>query len=425
MSPRIAVGIGIVWLGAVGCGRPALQVERLETPVAGAGAHSADPALGVDPGSGELVMGWVEGDGKVWTLYASRSADAGGTWSSPVKVAGGAESPEEVHPHGESSPRLVIAPGNRRALIWPNSVTVPGRKWPATLLRFSRSQDGGQTWSAPTTLNDDTTAAPVSHQFHGAAWVGDSGIAVAWLDERDVAAPVAAGAEGHTEHASEPDATIYYTTSEDFGRSWAPNRAGWKEACPCCRVTLARDRNGEAVAAWRKHYPGDVRDVVTTLLSDEAAQPERVHQDDWAYPGCPHTGPAIATGADGSSHVVWYNGKAGSAGVYYAKVTASGERSRPVGLVTGTRVGAAHAAVEPLGDGGALTAYDLTENGDRRISVARVLAAGSLGERLEVPGSEGGKYPQLAVLGDTTAVVAWTATLGDRSELRLARIDPR
>lgn len=241
--------LGAAWLAALGCGGPDLSVERLQAPSAGAGAQSADPALGVAPGSGELVLGWVEGDGKVWSLHTSRSTDAGDTWSPPVRVAGGAQAPHEVHPHGESSPRLVLAPGNRRALVWPNSIEVPGRKWPATMLRFSRSEDAGETWSAPVTLNDDTTGAPVSHQFHGAAWVGDSGLAVAWLDERDVAAPVAAGADGHAAHAAEPDATIYYTTSLDFGRSWSSNRVGWKQACPCCRVTLAALRAGER---WRR-----------------------------------------------------------------------------------------------------------------------------------------------------------------------------
>lgn len=425
MIRRIGVPLGALWLAAVGCSGPEPRVERLETPSAQAGSQSADPALGVAPGSGELVLGWVEGDGKIWSLYTSRSTDAGGAWSPPVRVAGGARSPDEVHPHGESSPRMVTAPGNRVALVWPNSIDVSGRKWPAAMLRFSRSADGGATWSAPRTLNDDTTATPVSHQFHGAAWVGDSGLAVAWLDERDVAAPVAAGADGHAEQASEPDATIYYATSPDFGRSWTSNRVGWRLACPCCRVALARNQDGQAVAAWRKHYPGNVRDVVTTVVGDEGTEPERVHQDDWSYPGCPHTGPAIAAQSDGSSHVVWYNGKAGSAGVYYSKVTRAGQRTGPVGLVTGSRVGATHAAVAPLEDGGALTAYDLTADGDRRIGVARVLPSGSLGERIEVPGSDEGKYPQLAVLDDTTAIVAWTAAVGDGSEVRLARLDLR
>ncbi len=251
--------------------------------------------LAIDPVSGDLVMSWIEGDGRTWALYAARSTN-GGEWSAPVRVAGGAAQPDEVHPHGESSPRLIAGPSDHLALVWPNNIKVEGRKWPAAMLRFSRSIDGGRGWSTPVTLNDDTTGVLVSHQFHGATLVGDSGLTVAWLDEREVVAPIAGGADGHAEHAAEPDAHIYLTTSSNFGRSWGPNRKGWSAACPCCRVSLARTTDGRAIAGWRKHFPGNVRDVVTATISDQPGEPERVHPDDWAYEGCPHSGPAIATG---------------------------------------------------------------------------------------------------------------------------------
>ncbi len=409
--------------GIVGCGdRAGMRTSPLEGPIAGVAHQSADPALAVLPGSGDLVLSWIEGDGKTWSLRMTRSADGGDRWSPPVEVAGGPDAAGEVHPHGESSPRLVAGPEERLALVWPSSIAVPGRKWPATLVRFARSGDGGRTWSPPITLNDDTTGALVSHQFHGAAWVGDSGLEVAWLDERDVAAPIAVGADGHADHASEPDATIYLTTSRDFGVSWTPNRIGWKAACPCCRVSLARDAAGRAVAGWRQHFPGNVRDVVTALVGEAPEQPGRVYADDWSYPGCPHSGPAIATGADGATHVVWYNGKPGDAGVYYARTTGDAGATARVGLVTGPRVATAHAAVAPLEGGGALAAYDVTADGERRIRLARIAPDGSLAGQLSIAGSDDGKYPQLAILGDTAAVVAWTATVGDGSRMRLARV---
>lgn len=404
----------------VGCSRGSgMRISGLEAPSAG-GSQSADPALAVMPESGDLVLGWVEGDGHTWSLYTARSADGGERWSSPVRVAGGAEAPDEVHPHGESSPRLVVGPRERMALVWPNNITVPGRKWPAAMLRFSRSEDGGQRWSKPITLNDDTTAAAVSHQFHGAAWMGDSGLAVAWLDERESALPIAGGSDGQAEHATEPDAAIYVTTSSNFGRTWGPNQVGWKAACPCCRVSLARNSEGRVLAAWRKHFPGNVRDVVTAVIGDTPAAPQRVHQDDWAYPGCPHTGPAIASSHDGAAHVVWYNGKPGSAGVYYSRLAQ--ERSKPIGLVTGRKLGPAHPAVVALGDAGALAAYDVTSKGDRSIGIAKMVPAGTVSRRELLDDSEGGKYPQLAALSDSVAVVAWTQPVGDGSEVRLARV---
>jgi hypothetical protein len=306
--------------------------------------------------------------------------------------------------------------------VWPNNIKVEGRKWPATMLRFARSDDGGRTWSKPITLNDDTTGTPVSHQFHGATLVGDSGLVVAWLDERAAVAPIAAAADGHAQHAAEPDAQIYLATSADFGRSWGPNLNAWIAACPCCRVSLARTANGQAVAGWRKHFPGNVRDVVTATISERPGEPERVHPDDWAYEGCPHSGPAIAAGADTSTHVVWYNGKQGAAGVYYARQVDGKSTGPAVPLVQGQTLGVAHPAVVSLPRGGALAAHDVSPDGKRMIRLAQLLPSGKVAAQQEVPGSEDGKYPQLAVLDSSTAIVAWTESEGEGSRLRLADV---
>ena len=415
---RARAWLGFVCLAVYSCGSGGIEIASLDSPSAG-GSQSADPALAIDPLSGDLVVSWIEGDGRTWALYAARSPRSG-NWSMPVRVAGGAAHPDEVHPHGESSPRLVAGPANHLALVWPNSIKVKGRKWPAAMLRFSRSDDGGRTWSRPITLNDDTTRTLVSHQFHGATLVGDSGLAVAWLDEREAVAPIAPGADGHAEHAAEPDAHIYLTTSPDFGRSWGPNRKGWNAACPCCRVSLARSTNGQAVAGWRKHFPGNVRDIVTATISEKPEEPERVHPDDWAYEGCPHSGPAIATGADTSTHVVWYNGKQGAAGVYYARRLGGTSAVTAVPLVQGQALGVAHPAVVSLSNGGALAAYDVSANGKRLIGLAQLLPSGVVGAQQQVPGSGDGKYPQLAVLDSSTAVVGWTEAKGEGSRTRLA-----
>ena len=415
--------LGFVCVVAYACGSGGIESTSLEGPSAG-GSQSADPALAIDPSTGDLVVSWIEGDGHTWALYAAR-AEKPGAWTAPVQVAGGAAHPDEVHPHGESSPRLVVGRADHLALVWPNSIKVEGRKWPAAMMRFSRSENGGRTWSTPVTLNDDTTRAPVSHQFHGAALVGDSGLAVAWLDERAAVEPIVSGADGHAEHAVEPDAHIYLTTSADFGRSWGPNRKAWDAACPCCRISLARSTDGQVVAGWRKHFPGNVRDVVTATISEQPGEPERVHPDDWAYEGCPHSGPSVATGADGSTHVVWYNGKQGAAGVYYARQVAGKKAVPAVPLIQGEALGVAHPAVVSLPGGGALAAYDVSSDGKRLVQLARLLPTGTVGAAYRIPGSEDGKYPQLAVLDSNSAVVGWTESKGQGSRMRLARIDLR
>ncbi|MGH7631320.1 MAG: exo-alpha-sialidase [Gemmatimonadales bacterium] len=361
-------------LAASGCRGERLDTEPLASaPVAGM-SQSADAALTVDPGSGDLLLSWVGGDERAWAVFFARSTDGGSSWSTSARVAGGPEAPGEVHPHGESSPRLVAGSGGRMALAWPTSVPVAGRKWPATMLRLARSADGGRTWSAPTTLNDDTTGVPVSHQFHGAAWQGDSGLVVAWLDERHVAEMPAAAREAP---GGEPDATIYAAVSPDFGGRWAPNVRLWGAACPCCRVSLARGPTGTVTAAWRQHFPGSIRDVVIAPVEAEPRAPARVHEDEWAYPGCPHTGPAVAVTAPGVVHTAWYSGKPGASGVFYRQLGSAGDSAGPlVPVLEADHVPTVHAAVVPLANGGALVAYDVGPGGGRVVRVARISPSG-------------------------------------------------
>jgi len=331
----------------------------------------------------------------------------------------------EVKPHGEASPRLVAGPGGRIAVVWPRDVVVPGRQWPASAMRVARSLDGGRTWLRPITVNDDTLAAPVGHNFQGAAWAGDSGLVAAWLDER-TGQPTAHHHDRLAtagDSTTEADATVYLARSSDFGRTWAPNQATWGGACPCCRITLARQADGRVVAAWRQHLPGNMRDVVVAEVAPQPGPPARVHPDGWVYPGCPHNGPGISIGPDGRRHVVWYTGVTGKAGLYYAAVERDGRRAAaPVVLVTGPNLPAVHGSVIGLDGGGAVAAYDATADGNRAIAVAQLRAGSGRPRTAAIPDGEEGVYPQLAAASSQAVAVAFTVRHGERQELRLARV---
>ena len=396
------------------------RAEPLASPSGDVTLASADPSLATEPGSGDLLLSWVAGDSIGWRLYFARSSDRGEHWSAPVRITPDAG---EVHPHGESSPRLAAGPAGRLAVVWVRDVPVATRRWPASAIRMARSLDGGRSWLPPVTLNDDTTAAPVGHNFQGAAWIGDSGLVAAWLDERHGAAPAvhhhdAALTAGDS--TSEADAMVYLAHSPDFGRTWEPNRPLWGGACPCCRITLSRAPGGGGVAAWRHHFPGNVRDVVTAPLTPVPGSPARVHEDGWVYPGCPHNGPGLAVGPDGARHVVWYTGRTGGAGLYYARSTGAGAGA-PVALVAGSSLPPVHGSVAAIESGGAVVALDATADGRRAIGVARVGAGERRPRVVPLPRSEGGSYPQIVAVAPGTLVVAWTAP-GARSEVRLARV---
>jgi len=399
------------------------QVEALTAPWAGLPGEAADPAIAVDE-SGALLAAWVGGEGETWHVWFARSADGGGAWSDPVRVTTAAG---QAHPHAEASPRLAAAPDGRVALVWTNQIPVEGRRFPASDLLASTSADGGRTWSVPARVNDDAGGAPEGHTFHGAVWAGGDTLVAAWLDGRGMAgqataAPAPAGMAHDHAHADSASA-VWIARSGDFGATWSANRALWASACPCCRVDLARSPDGAVVAGWRGHFPGDVRDVVVAPLPEEGAAPvapKRVHPDAWVYPACPHSGPALAADGEGRLHVAWFTGKPGAAGVYYARGGAR-EFSAPAALVTAQELPVAHPALVALDGGGAVVAWDVSADGERRLTLARIDPEGRETARVEMAQSAPADHPRLARYPDGSVVVAWTV-VGDAPQVRLARV---
>lgn len=420
------LGIGDLGLGVLctvlACSPNGVTYEEVRSP--SASQPAADPSLAIEPRSGDWLMTWVN-DGNLWF---ARTSDRGASWSAPVRVT---STKDDVHPHGESSARLVVSPRGVLAAVWTNSIDVKGRQWPASNIRFARSTDRGATWSRTITLNDDTTAAPGGHIFHGAAWAGDSSLLVAWLDERGGAAPGDSADEGghpghHPESNLEPDATIYLASSVNGGARWGPNQPLWGAACPCCRVSMARGPTGDVVAAWRRHFPGSVRDpVIAPVASGKAAPAEtRVATDGWVYPGCPHTGPGVTVDAHGTTHVAWLTGKTKGEGVFYARQPAGGSFGQPVEVLGGRMT--AHPRVAALPDGGAIVAVDPDGREFVGLLLARISADGRVVERSKVSSALGADHPDVVALPDSSVLVAWTqkekAGNEARTRIRLIRV---
>lgn len=385
-----SLAAGLALAAATGCGGGGPMVHEVASPASGA---ASDPAVATTP-EGHVLLAWIGGDGHHTALNVARSEDGGDSWSAPVAIT---PPGEPIHPHGESSPRLAVAPGGAVVAVWSTSWPVQGREWPASNVRFARSDDGGRTWSAPVTLNDDAAGAPGSHSFHGVAFAGDSTLVVAWLDER---AP-------HTTTASDSgadDASIYLAQSSDLGRTWRPNQARWGAVCPCCRVQLAGNESGDVVAAWRKHLPGQIRDIV---VADVGGEPEPVHADGWRFAGCPHSGASVVLDPDGTRHVLWYTGAAGRSGVYYMKRRPDEETAAPVALASAAELMTAHVSLA-MGRLGPIAAWDVTAENHRAISVSRLDGPRGMPSTVAIPGSDGGLYPHLATLSDGRAFVAWT-----------------
>jgi putative transposase len=201
-----------------------------------------------------------------------------------------------------------------------------------------------------------------------------------------------------------------------------------KVVTPEQRRTAITDAMATAGLPERRacRFTGFVRDVVVGRIDRRESEATRVHRDDWVYTGCPHSGPAVAVDSAGGRRTVWYTGRPGGAGVYLVRGNGdTGLDSVPVTLVQRAALQTAHPAVVALASGGTLAAWDLDAAGKRGHSVGLVRSGESRARTLAVPGTAGATYPQLAALGDSTVVVAWTEIVGDLTRVRLARIRVR
>jgi hypothetical protein len=144
-------------------------------------------------------------------LNLIRSPDKGATWSAPIKIAdllaGGAFDPESrlAVRDGALLPQIAVAPNGTLYVVWQDGRFVNG----IDSIAFSRSTDGGLTWSAPAQINAVANVQAFTPQINVLA---DGTIGVSYFDLRS-----------NTPEANLP--TEYWLTrSRDGGLTWRETR---------------------------------------------------------------------------------------------------------------------------------------------------------------------------------------------------------
>jgi hypothetical protein len=271
----------------------------------------------------------VDAQGRLWVavkettaagqyVVLQSSTDMGKSWSAPQRVQ---QAPEAVSAEGENRPKLAFGSKGEIYITY----TKPLAKPYTGDIRFVRSTDGGKSFTPPVTVHANRDL--ITHRFESMIVDRDGRLYIAWIDKRDVEIATA-------RKRKYAGAALYYAVSDDGGASFKGDYKIADHSCECCRIALALNPAGRPVAFWRHVFEPNARDhALVELASDgKPAAPARATFDDWRVDACPHHGPALAYGEDGTRHQAWFNVKGGEGGVFYASATPAGVQGKAIPL---------------------------------------------------------------------------------------------
>lgn len=276
------------------------QLQTLCSVIANPSRECSNTVTATFSKTGKLWIAWVQNE----HVFVQASEDKGATFSEPVMVNVVAE---PVIAHDEYRPKIKLDKQENIYLTWTRSL----EKRHTGHIRFSRSLDGGRTFSEPVTINDNLDE--ISHRFDDLA-VGDNGeIFIAWLDARDKIKATSAG-ENYLGTA------LYYAWSDNQGDSFKANKLAAPHTCECCRLGIAIDNDNLPLLVWRHVFPGGIRDHAVQKFIDwnQPGEIGRLSKENWKIDACPHHGPALAVAETGAYHAVWFSGEESQPGLFYA-----------------------------------------------------------------------------------------------------------
>ena len=354
--------------------------------VSAATTVGAAPMFAIAP-SGKRAVAWISapGGGTDGRLYLS----ADGKAPSELRDTLG-----PIEPHGEAPPKISYGPDGTLYALYAVGKVVPGRRFPMSSLRLAKSSDDGATWTSPVTIASDSAFG--TRNFHALHVGADSSLYVAWLESQ------------------QGTSKTFLTRSTDGGTTWTtPALADPNQSCPCCRTAIATASDGTLYLAWRTVLPGNIRDVVVARSTDHGvtwAPPVRVHADNWVFDGCPHAGPSMQVDSAGTLHIVWWTGKQGAAGTFYARSTdKAASFQQPVALGVGEFSAPAHVQLAVGSNGKVVAVWD-----DGTVKLPKVVMrvshdGGTSFSPATLVSKEGsaGTFPVLA-LRDNDLTIAWS-----------------
>lgn len=357
-------------------------VSELSVP---APAGSNTPHLALDT-SGRVLMSWTQRlpDSSVAIQMATWD---GANWDSTRTIADS----RPFFVNWADFPAITALGNGDLAAHW---LEREGDKKYAYGVRVARSSDGGRSWSAPVTPHTDGLLA--EHGFVSLWPEGRDAVGMVWLDGRKSAMP---------------DSTREMTV-----RTASLTNAGTLEGeavvdartCDCCQTGTAATRNGR-VLVYRDRSDKEIRDINIVRKTESGwTAPQKVHADEWMYPGCPVNGPQAAALGD-TVVVAWYTGARDTARVNIARSEDGGATfGAPIRVDDGDPIGRVDVVLDDAGN--AIVVWLEQRSPTEAEVLARKVVGTQLGEPRVISRTSGARqsgFPRLVRHGNDV-VAAWT-----------------
>jgi hypothetical protein len=369
-------------------GRSWLQLQPLPPLPAG----SAQPQLAVRS-DGSVLVSWLETSGERHRFRFAALPQGSRQWDPAITIHEG----EGFFANWADVPSIGVSPSGMLAAHW---LQTSGPEKYAYDVKVRTSTDGGRTWSSPFSPHRDGTAA--EHGFASFFPSPDGGLALAWLDGREMA--TASHSTGAADHGASGAMTLRAATIS-HGAAGAEMLIDGR-VCDCCPTAAVRTGRG-VVLAYRDRSPGEVRDIyVTRFENGRWTEGRPVARDNWQIAGCPVNGPSISSAGD-SVAVAWFAAPTeGRVSVAFSRD--GGETfGAPIRVDDGRPLG--RVDVELLADGSALVGWIEQLDKGAAFRVRRVSADGKRLESATVAPLEASRasgYPRMARSGNQI-VLAW------------------
>lgn len=394
MSTRLSA-LGLLMVGAVlACGdAPSFTIGSIE--FAGP-AGSGEPSL-YATSDGRAILTWHEPEGEGYALrVAERRA---GEWSEPKTVATGLE----FFVNWADFPSLIERGDGAWVVHWLERTTP---KPYAYHVKLAVSTNRGDTWSEPVVPHGDRS--PTEHGFVSMVPWNDGGVAIIWLDGRQMVTGRRERGNGNDRAGSERGAMSLRFTIVSSDGTPGEDVLLDDRTCECCQTALVRTAGG-LVAAYRDRAEDELRNIAVVGMRDGVwSQPMPVNDDGWRIRGCPVNGPQLSARGD-NVVIAWFTAPEHRPRV---NVAFSGDGGATFGPPSPVDDGnpAGRVDVEMLEDGSAVVVWLERKAGDAEIRARVVHPDGGRRPSWRVTATGAGRaagFPRMARAGNEL-LFAWT-----------------